>query len=119
IFERQTIPERMKTTCKRTHFEQNPNIDQENVTFDVKGASDIDESIKGQDIDILFSSYTSESQSSNSSDEANEEYAASDLSDMMEVNADDCVEYNALLTRIPSDPEDVIKNFHQKNMRTC
>ncbi|CAG8748261.1 9205_t:CDS:1, partial [Funneliformis caledonium] len=54
---------------------------------------------------------TSESQSSDSSDEVNEEYAASDLSDMTEVNADDCAEYNALLTKIPSDPEDVYQEF--------
>ncbi|CAG8543588.1 15698_t:CDS:1 [Funneliformis caledonium] len=108
IFERQTIPEKMETTCKRAHFEQNLNIGQENVAFDVKGASNVDESIERQDIDILSSSCTSESQGNNLSDE---EYAASDLSDMTEVNANDCAEYNALLTEIPIDFEDVYQEF--------
>ncbi|CAG8757916.1 1942_t:CDS:2, partial [Funneliformis caledonium] len=64
IFERQTMPERMETT-----------------------SFDVDKSIEEQDIDILSSNCTSEPQGSDPSDE---EYTASDLSDMTEVNADDC-----------------------------
>ncbi|CAG8597690.1 17252_t:CDS:2 [Funneliformis caledonium] len=46
-----------------------------------------------------------------SSDLSDEEYAASDLLDMTEVNADDCAEYNALLTRIPIDSKDMYQEF--------
>ncbi|CAG8697629.1 12597_t:CDS:2, partial [Funneliformis caledonium] len=102
------MPERMEITCKGACIEQNLNIGQENVTFDVKEASDIDESIEGQDINILSFSCTSEPQGSDPSDK---EYAASDLSDMTEVNADDYAEYNALLTEIPIDLKDIYQEF--------
>ncbi|CAG8743433.1 15510_t:CDS:2, partial [Funneliformis caledonium] len=45
------------------------------------------------------------------SDPSDEEYAASNLSDMTEVNADDCAKYNTLLIRIPIDSEDVYQEF--------
>ena len=123
--ERRNLPERTEVNCKRARFEQDSYNSQKRVAFDAdesveKPDFDIslpsylsdpqnnNESIEGQDVEDLFFSYTSDSQSSNVSDE---EDATSDLSDMTDVDANECVKYNDLFAGMLTDAGDIYQEF--------